>query len=705
MTSSTERSKNLAKGSKEVHETLRDVYDRCHEGYQNQQERANDIASYWRMWNCELDDGSVYKGRNRLYAPFAYEAIQARATRFVNQLFPMSDRHIEAASEDGTIPRAQISLCEHYVTETDLREQAYALSISGDIEGQYNVYVDWSVGNRRTVSRAEKPVKTPDDNEVPGEKVVDLTEEDKATGGPTLEILSDRDVCILPATAPSVDAALSAGGCVTILRRWGKRQLQQMMKKGTLDKAQTKQVIHDIEYYKDDSNTTKDPAKVNLSAAGIKKDGRGKYALVYEIWTELEVEPDEYRLCQVFMVSNYKVLMARRNPYWSDQCPLLSAPVKRTFGSAKGVSLLKAAAKLQWFANDVLNEMADGANYSLLPITRRDPAYATSPLILAPGAVWNVPPAAADFVTFDPTWSQGMEILSSLKTEIFQVLSVNPSMVTQATKKKLNQAEVQQEQQIDILTTGDSTRVLKDAIFNPMVNLWMDLDYQFRDYDVTIREYGEMGQRAELESVPPFELRRKTVFFWIGDEIVKGMQALQQKIGLFNLIMKIPPQLMPHFQLDLEPIICDIVETGFGARIARLCLKDTRSLISVDPHRENELMHMGHYIVVHPMDNAEEHLPVHEQDVKENGDPRMLITAHILDHKIALQAQKQQQMQPPGQPGQPQPGGGAPQGAPPGGGNTQPGAIPAPGRPAQQPPGAIHADQMHDPAMMPRKAG
>src|SRR5208283_4870243 len=480
MPSSKARSANLAKGSKEIHETLRDVYDRCHKGYEDQQERASDIASYWRIWNCELDQGSVYKGRNRLYAPFCYEAIQARATRFVNQLFPQSDRHVEAASEDGTIPRAGISLCEHYVSDTDLREQAYALSISGDVEGQYNVYVDWETGNRRTVSRAEKPVKTDEGNEVPGEKVVDLTEEDKPTGGPSLEILSDRDVCILPATSPSVDAAIAAGGCVVILRRWGKRQLKQMVKKGTLDKAQTDKVIHDIEYYKDDTNTTKDPAKDNLTAAGIKKDGRGKYALIYEIWTELEVEPDEYRLCQVFMVSGYKVLMARRNPYWCDLCPLFSAPVKRTFGSAKGTSLLKAAYKLQHFANDVLNEMADGANYTLLPITRRDPAYATSPLILAPGAIWNVPPNAADFATMDPTWAQGAEILANLKTEIFQVLSVNPSMVTQTTKKKLNQAEVDQEQQIDILTTGDSTRVLKDAILNPMVNLWMDLDYQFR---------------------------------------------------------------------------------------------------------------------------------------------------------------------------------------------------------------------------------
>jgi hypothetical protein len=699
---SADRSKNLAKGSKKIRDHLMDVYEHVRKGYEDQQPRANDIIDYWDMWNCVLSNEQKYNGRNRLYAPYVYEGIQARATRFVNQLFPMSDRHVEAASEDGTVPRAQISLCEHYVSDTDLREVLASLSVSGDVEGQYNIYTAWEVNNRRTVSRVEKPIEVVPGMDDPFEKVTETTPEDKPTGGPTIEVLSDRDVSILPATAASVDAALGAGGTVTILRRWSKRQIKALVKKGTLDKAAAQEVIDDIENFKDDSNTTKDPAKTALCAAGIKKDGRGKYALVYETWAELEVEEDEYRLCQVFFVGPYKILMARRNPYWCDQCPLFSAPVKRTFGSIKGTSLIAPVRKLQFFANDVLNEMADGANYTLLPITRRDPAYATSPLILAPGAIWDVPPKDADFAHMDPTWTQGQEILSSLKAEIFQVLSVNPAMVTQGTKKKQNQAEVAQEQQIDILTTSDSTRVLKDAVLNPLVNLWMDLDYQFRDYKMTIREYGEMGQRAELESVPPFQLRRKTTFFWIGDEIIRGQQQLQAKIGLFNLLMKIPPPLMPHFQLDLEPVICDIVETGFGPRISRLALKDTRALISVDPKVEDQLMDMGHYVVPHPMDDHQQHISEHMESIKATGDPKMLKQAHILDHKIAAQQQmQQQQMGMQGTPAPQAPG----SGAPPGGGQPQAGAIPAQARPAQQPPGAIPPDQMGrgDPSVMPRK--
>ena len=185
---SADRKKNLAKGNKKIRDHLMDVYEHVRKGYEDQQPRANDIIDYWDMWNCVLSGEQKYSGRNRLYAPYVYEGIQARATRFVNQLFPMSDRHVEAASEDGTIPRAQISLCEHYVSDTDLREVLASLSVSGDVEGQYNIYTSWEVNNRRTVSRVEKPIEVVPGMDDPFEMVTETTPEDKPTGGPTIGV-------------------------------------------------------------------------------------------------------------------------------------------------------------------------------------------------------------------------------------------------------------------------------------------------------------------------------------------------------------------------------------------------------------------------------------------------------------------------------------------------------------------------------------
>ena len=99
-------------------------------------------------------------------------------------------------------------------------------------------------------------------------------------------------------------------------------------------------------------------------------------------------------------------------------------------------------------------------------------------------------------------------------------------------------------------------------------------------------------------------------------------------------------------------------------------------------------MEIGHYTPVRPLDNPEEHIPVHKQALQQ-GDPFKLIGAHLLEHEKVLMAHMAQQQQAP-QPGAQGPG-------------ARPGAQPSPGRPAQNPPGAIHPDQMGhgDPSAMP----
>ncbi|MCI0562378.1 MAG: hypothetical protein MN733_28160, partial [Nitrososphaera sp.] len=406
------RSANLAKNDEEIRDHLSRLYDDIEKGFQDQHDRANDIEAFWNIYNCKLDQGQLYSGRNRLYMPIVYEAIEARAARYVNQLFPESDRHIEAISTDSTLPRAAVAVCEHYIQNANLSEVMMSLCRSGDVEGQYNLYVSWEESHRHTVSRVSLP---PEITQIlPGAEALDILQSDEAGGAPKVEVLSDVDICILPATALSLDDALTTGGSVTIVRRWTKQQIENMASQGVLDEEEVETLVSSLDEFNDEN--LKDSTKATLRVAGIKKDGRGKYAQVFEIWTELEVREDEEsesserRLCQVFMLAKDKILMARRNPLWCDRCPLLSVPVKREFGSVKGISMIKPVQRLQYLATDVLNEGADSANYSLLPITFRDPAYITSPLILSPGAVWDVPPGGAAFADMPPLWQHAMEI-------------------------------------------------------------------------------------------------------------------------------------------------------------------------------------------------------------------------------------------------------------------------------------------------------
>jgi hypothetical protein len=711
-----DRAANIAKGNEELREKLADLYEEINKGFQAQGDRANATIENWKIYNCEYTANQLYNGRNRLVLPLVYEAVQARATRFVNQLFPSTGRHVEATSEDGTLPRAALSLCEHYITATQLRELAQALVVAGDCEGQYSVYVSWQESFRFPVRRVETPVEIGGGLQA-SEKAPDISEEEEMTGGPCIEIIPDSDILFLPtANCDGVDDALVNGGSVTIVRRWNRAKIKKLIKHDEIDKEEGEALLADMDKHE---GAFRDTEKELAYSAGIKKDNRGKWALIYEIWADLEIEKGgDSRFCQVYMAGNDRILMARRNPLWCDKCPLISIPVERLPGVPKGIAPVTQVAKLQYYATDVLNETADSATYSLLPIIFRDPAMNTSPLVLAPAAVWDVSPADVKFAEFPPLYREGLELLAAIKAEIFQVLNVNPAMISsQASQKKLNQAEVAQEQAIDQLTTADAVTVLEAGIFSPLVNLFMDLDYQYRQRDITVRQYGEMGIQANSEAIPPMQSGTRYQFYWVGVEVSRSQQQMQQKIAALNIMKAIPPQAYPQYTLDLSPVMVDLAESVYGPQQARLILKDLRSQLSIDPERENGLLELGHYCPVHPQDNHQEHMASHSRSIELSGDPFQAKMMHIQEHMLAIAAMQQAQQAammgapPPGQGGPPgQEGPPGPQSVPGGaaamqGPGARPGAQPSPMRPAQGPPGMIAPDQMMDATRFPRRAG
>ena len=53
---------------------------------------------------------------------------------------------------------------------------------------------------------------------------------------PEVEVLADADIMVLPSTADTIEEALAEGGSVTIIRRWGKAKIKQMIRDGAIRK-------------------------------------------------------------------------------------------------------------------------------------------------------------------------------------------------------------------------------------------------------------------------------------------------------------------------------------------------------------------------------------------------------------------------------------------------------------------------------------
>lgn len=684
----------------ELQETLRKLYTDVEKAVTGQQDRTNDILDYWDMNNCILTGKQYYNGTSKIHLPLVHNAVNARKTRFTNQIFPSSQRNIEVISEDANIPNSLVSLIEHYIRKAKLRTQIVpALIKNGDIEGQYTIYVDWIQNKRDVVYKKFKPleIELAEDElmEDEDEEIEDIVEEEVTHQYPSVEVISDADFAVFPATSASIEQALEVGGGAVILRRWSKATIKQKIEDGLIDED-AGQALLAVMGEQQQGGQPRDTAKAMTDAAGIKKDARGTFALVYEVWAKLAYklpgdEKAKKRIYKMFFGGPEIFLSCKRNPWWSDKLPIISTPVEKVVGSFKGKSKISAGvADLQILANDAVNEGMDSAAYALLPIVMTDPERnpKIGSMIMSLAAIWETSPDDTKFAQFPQLWKEAFEIIAAAKAEINQTLSVSPAAITQALgKKKPNQAEIAQEQQVDILTTSDAVTNLEEGILTPMLQRMLELDHQHRNTALLVRQYGEMGIAASMERVEPVQFHRRWELKWFGVEAARVAAQVQQQISAINVMRGIPPEMYEGYKLSLVPVLKQLVENTFGHRLAPHIFIDMRKQLSKDARVENMGLYQGELIMPNEMDNHQQHMAVHTQAMQELGDPHRSFEVHMHMHQMMLQKQAMMQQAKQGTPGAP---GGAGQPGLPGQGAKAQG----PNGQVQSPNGSISQDQM-----------
>ena len=107
---------------------------------------------------------------------------------------------------------------------------------------------------------------------------------------------------------------------------------------------------------------------------------------------------------------------------------------------------------IQVLANDATNEGADAAHFSAMPIIMTDPEKnpKVGTMVLGLASIWETSPKDTQFAQFPDLWNAAIERVAACKSEIFQTLGVNPSMIAQGSGSKSgkrNQAEMATEQQ------------------------------------------------------------------------------------------------------------------------------------------------------------------------------------------------------------------------------------------------------------------
>ncbi|QTD88894.1 hypothetical protein [Burkholderia anthina] len=679
------------------------LYPKIAKCYQNKQEQMDRCEEYWSIYNAQPDENQQYSGNSQCYIPAVRNAVNARVKRTIAQLFPVNHKHVGATGPDGNMPFAQISLLEHYIRSAAIKDVVRADLIAGDVTGQWNLYVDWTRTQRRITELIKKPPIL-EDHELGGE-VEDLAADDDewdweketkevTTEGPDIVQFATEDLAVYPPTCNDIEKATATA----IRLRLTIDDVERFVDEGIFVGVSAKELIDNLA--KPDGGREKYvPPKKRTGDAGVRTEGTFKYALIYEVHTNLDLgngkEP-----CFAYYAGQDVILGIIRNPFWSGKRPIISAPIERITGSFFGISKIEPVKFLQWNLNDFWNMGQDSAQYSLLPITMVDPLSNPNyqSMVVGLAAVWLTDPNKTKFANFPAIYKDAIPLCENLKQQINESMDVNDAMLGKMPAGRKNQAQMAamaQQQESNII---DNAKRYEEVILNPLVEWMFELDRQFRTEELTVEVLGEIGARANLQTIPPQAFGERYFFRWCGTSYQQNLQRMQQMIAWMNVLRGIPPQQLDGRRLNIGPILEYGTEQIFGPEVAPRILIDERNLFHLDPQDENLMMHNGLPAEIHQADDDRAHIAAHLQAAQLTGDAAGLFRAHIQQHQQAMQAKLQAQMAPKQPQGQP----GVPGGAGPGvAGTPRAGAQPGQPRP-QGPAGMIHPDQIQSPMAGPR---
>ena len=684
-------------GKRDVLEQAQEVYRDVVDGFLARADRDRDIARFWEIYDCKLSDEQAYAGKSKIFVPAVRDAIEARTLRFSNALFPGSGRYVECISSTDDTARALKALQNHYVRAARLREIVTSMLRAGDVTGQYSLYVDWQTRARKITERQSVPVTLPTGETVPGTTIEIEKEVEIETGLPDIWVLADQDLVVLPATVDTIDDADVVAVGLRVTKTWLRERKDQFQPK-QYKKAMA--LLSNNGADKKDNPNHPEDAKRAAKEAGVRSDKGTKHLLLYQVWCSLKID-GEHTPAYFLAFGPDDFLTIKKNPFWGQRAPVISAPVKKVPGSFWGVSPIKSVAQLQYQVNDAINMGMDAAQYALAPIVMTNPEKnpRVGSMVLEMAAVWQTSPQDTQILEFPKLWQDALTLVGAAKAQIQESFGLNPAMMPMggAPARKPTQAQVAMEQQITLEAISDSVRVLESFVLTPTVERIFEYDQQFRDKETTIEHFGELGYEAEMEHVPPVQWGTRYRFVWNGVQRMQNAQNVQQMIAAMNVLRGIPPQQLGGRVLDIGPILDQMVDTVFGPRLGSQILKSARDSMSIDPQIENEMLSQNMPAALSPLDNDVEHIQVHHAGAMQTGDPHHQFAAHIMAHQQQMQ-RKAQAAAPQGAPGIP---GGAGPGVP---GTPRPGGqAVGPRGVAQQPAGAVHPDQMHAPGVMPRK--
>ena len=113
------------------------LYPKIQKCYENKQQQSDWGEEYWNIYNARPDENQQYTGNSQCYIPAVRDSINARCKRALGALFPANYKHVDAVGPLAETPFGAVSLLEHYIRKTNLKDVVRADLLAGDVTGQW----------------------------------------------------------------------------------------------------------------------------------------------------------------------------------------------------------------------------------------------------------------------------------------------------------------------------------------------------------------------------------------------------------------------------------------------------------------------------------------------------------------------------------------------------------------------------------------
>ena len=403
------------------------LYPKIQKCYENKQQQSDWVEEYWNIYNARPDENQQYTGNSQCYIPAVRDAINARCKRTLATLFPANYKHVDAVGPASVTPFPTLALLEHYIRKTNLKDIVRADLLSGDVSGQWLLYIDWMKTTRRVTELVKKPPILSDEEagvdveDVTAEEEWDTEETEVVDEMPDITPMAVDDLAVYPPTVNDIERATATA----VRLRLSKESVQQFIDEGVFVGWNAKEIMDNLNE-PDGGRQKRVPNKRRTADAGVRTEGTYKYALVYEVHTNLELEEGRGKEpCFVYYAGPEVILGIIRNPFWSKKRPIITAPVERIQGTIYGTSRVEPVKYLQWNLNDYWNMGQDSAQYALLPIVMTDPLANPNyqSMVMGLAAVWLTDPQKTQFAQFPAIYKDAVALCQAIKAQINEILA------------------------------------------------------------------------------------------------------------------------------------------------------------------------------------------------------------------------------------------------------------------------------------------